>query len=124
MHEFSTMQNIAEVILQESRKHNAKKILRVTLKIGELTFLGPDQLRFAFNVLAKGTIMEDAQLIIEKIQPQVKCACGYLGATEYDETRDLHFSVPLLKCPRCGSSVDIVKGRECLVSDIQMEVPD
>ena len=124
MHEFSTMQNIVEVILEEGKNHNAKKILRVTLKIGELTFLGPDQLRFSFDVLTKGTIMENADLLITKIQPQVKCDCGYSGATEYDKTLELHLSVPLLKCPRCGNSIEIVKGRECIVSDIQMEVPD
>ena len=123
MHEFSTMQHIVEVILSEAQQHNPEKITRVNLKIGELTFLGIEQLRFAFEVLSRGTLLENAELKIENVKPLIRCTtCGYNGDTDYDERPDLHFMIPLLKCRRCGKDIEIVKGRECTVTNIQMEV--
>jgi len=123
MHEFSTMQHIVEVILSEAHKHNPEKITRVNLEIGELTFLGIEQLQFAFQVLRRGTLLENAELKIDTVKPLIRCTtCGYSGDTEYDERPELHFMIPLLKCPRCGKDIEIVKGRECVVTSIQMEV--
>lgn len=123
MHEFSTMQHIVEVILSEAQKHHPEKITRVNLKIGELTFLGIEQLRFAFQVLSRGTLLENAELTIDNVKPMIRCTtCGYNGDTDYDERPDMHFMIPLLKCPRCGKDIEIVKGRECTVTNIEMEV--
>jgi len=123
MHEFSTMQQIVEAVLSEAHKYNPEKIICVNLKIGELTFLGIEQLRFAFQVLSRGTLLENAELKIENVKPQIRCTtCKYSGYADYDEKPDLHFMIPLLKCPRCGKDIEIVKGRECTVTNIQMEV--
>ena len=117
------MQHIVEVILSEAHKHNPEKITRVNLEIGELTFLGIEQLRFAFQVLSRGTLLENADLNIDNVKPRIRCtSCGYRGDTEYDETPDSHFMIPLLKCPQCGKDIEIVRGRECTVRSIQMEV--
>ncbi len=83
-----------------------------------------EQLRFAFDILARGTLLERAELLIDKIMPEVKCTCGYRGATDYDERPEMHIMIPLLKCPLCGDTIEIMKGRECIINDIQMEVPE
>jgi len=123
MHEFSTMQSIVNAIMDEAKKHGAIKITKVELEIGELTFLGEEQLRFAFEILKEGTIMEKAELFIEKIGAEVKCIkCGYQGKVNYGMKEEFHLSFPILKCPECGGEVEIVRGRECIVKGVEMEV--
>ncbi len=126
MHEFSTMSNIVAAVRGEGRRHNATGITKVLLEIGELTFLGEEQLRFAFDVLTKDTEMDGAELIIEKVMPKVKCECGYEGGVEYDEKKEFHIQIPILKCPRCGNTdtVKITNGRECSIKNVEIEVED
>lgn len=123
MHEFSTMQQIVAAILDEARRHHATAIHRVSLEIGELTFLGEEQLRFAFQILTEGTILAHAELLIKRVATTVRCSCGYQGGVDYGLKEEFHLSFPLLKCPRCGGDVDILSGRECAIKRVEMEVP-
>ncbi|MGC9308536.1 MAG: hydrogenase/urease maturation nickel metallochaperone HypA, partial [Thermoplasmatota archaeon] len=102
----------------------ATAITRVVLDIGELTFLGEEQLRFAFHVLREDTLLGGAELVINRIPPQVTCSCGYEGAVEYEEKEDFHIRFPLLRCPECGGSVHVQRGRECLIKHIEIERDD
>jgi len=124
MHEFSTMQAIVNAILEEAKKYKAKEISKVVLQIGELTFLGEEQMKFAFDILKEGTLLEKAELLIEKVQARVRCKCGYKGSIDYGMKEEFHITIPILKCPKCGSEVEIIKGRECLIKKVEMEVPD
>ena len=90
MHEFSTMQSIVETIVEEAKKIGAKKVTKVYLEIGELTFLGDEQMRFAFDILKEKTIMEDAELILKKIKARIRCKCGYEGEIRYSEKNEFH----------------------------------
>ncbi|RLF61340.1 MAG: hydrogenase maturation nickel metallochaperone HypA [Thermoplasmata archaeon] len=124
MHEFSTMQQIVAAILEEARRQHATAIYRVSLEIGELTFLGEEQLRFAFQILTEGTLLAGAELTIETLKTEVRCSCGYRGGVDYGLKEEFHLSFPLLKCPRCGGDVDILSGRECAIKNVEMEVPN
>ena len=124
MHEFSTMNQIVNTILEEGKRHNAHKITKVILEIGELTFLGEEQLRFAFDLLTKDTILEGANLDIQKKGIKVKCSCGYEGGVEYEEKEEFHLFIPLLRCPRCNEEVEIIQGRECVIKSVRMEIED
>lgn len=124
MHEFSTMQEIVNAILDEAKKHNASEISKVILEIGELTFLGEEQLKFAFDILKEGTIMENADIVIKKVRAKIKCRCGYEGNVKYGLKEEFHIIFPILKCPLCGEDVEIVRGRECFIKSVEMEIPD
>ncbi len=124
MHEFSTMQQIVYAIIEEARRYKAKEVSRVILQIGELTFLGEEQLKFAFDILKEDTIMENAELVIEKIKAEVRCECGYQGGIEYGLKEEFHLMFPILKCPRCGKEVEIIRGRECLIKSVEMEIEE
>lgn len=124
MHEFSTMSSIVATVLEEADKHDATAITRVVLEIGELTFLGEEQLRFAFQVLREDTLLEEAELVVNHIPPEVRCSCGYSGVVDYEEKQDFHIRFPLLRCPKCGGAVDIKQGRECLIKHIEIERDD
>ncbi len=124
MHEFSTMSSIVATVLEEGKKHGASAITRVVLDIGELTFLGEEQLRFAFKVLREGTLLDGADLVINRVAPQVACSCGYTGDVGYEEKKEFHIRFPVLRCPECGGPVDVRQGRECLIKHIEIERDD
>jgi len=121
MHEFSMTTQIVENVLREAEKHNAKKVTEVHLAIGKLTFLGIEQVRFAYNILVEGTIMEGSKLHIEEKDGVVKCSnCGYEGDFMYEDNPLYHVPTPTLRCPKCGGVVDIVGGRECTIKSIKL----
>lgn len=118
MHEISIAGAIVDAFLDAARKHDAKQVKEVYLEIGELTALNPDQLKFIFETITRGTPAEEARYTIEVIRPLITCKnCTYHGAIEYVEK--LHFFLPVIRCPRCeGTDVDILTGRECCVKKI------
>ena len=123
MHEFSITTQIVQNVLQEAKKRNAKRVLEVHLVIGKLTFLGIEQVRFAYEVLVKGTIMEESKLFIEESDGVVKCdQCGYEGKIHCEDDPVYHMLIPTLHCPKCRGTVQIVEGRECLIKNIKIVV--
>jgi len=123
VHEFSVTSQIVRSVLEEAEKRKAKKVTEVHLVIGKLTFLGLDQVRFAYEVITKGTIMEGSTLNIEEQEGIVKCNnCGYEGDFNYEDDPLYHVPVPTLKCSKCGKVVSIVAGKECTIKSIKMMV--
>ncbi len=121
MHEFSTMQGVVGVIMEFAEKNNAKKVLRVYLDVGELTFLNHEQLKFSYQILSEGTILEGSELVISPIKAKYVCKhCGSSGDLPRVEEGD-HFSVPVFYCPECGKEIEITSGRECRVREIEIE---
>ena len=95
----------------------------VSLVIGRLTFLGLEQVRFAYEILTKDTIMEGSNLLIEESEGAVRCnSCGYEGNFKYEDSPQYHVPLPTLRCPRCGGIVEIIGGKECLIKSVKMVV--
>jgi len=123
VHEFSVTSQIVQSVLAEAEKRRAKKVTEVHLVIGKLTFLGLEQVRFAYEALTKDTITEGSKLIIEEQEGVVKCNhCGYEGGFKYEDDPMYHVPVPTLKCPQCSSVVSIVAGKECTIKSIKMMI--
>ena len=126
MHEFSITQQLVQSVLEEAQKQKAKKVLEVHLIIGKLSFLGLEQVKFANQVLVKGTIMEGSKLFIGEKDGQVKCtSCGYEGKVRYEDDPMYHIpAMPTmtLHCPKCKGTVEIVGGRECLIKSAKLIV--
>jgi hydrogenase nickel incorporation protein HypA/HybF len=62
MHEVSVAQSILDIIIEVAQNHKAKKIRSVSLKIGKLTCINIESLRFAFKCISENTLAEDAEL--------------------------------------------------------------
>jgi hydrogenase nickel incorporation protein HypA/HybF len=106
MHELSICHGIMEVAgaALDALAPPVPRVDRVTVRIGRLTAVVPDSLRYHFDLLVPGTRLEGAELVIEEVPIRGRCAdCG--GRFEIDT---LSFT-----CPRCGSGlVDLLSGRE------------
>ncbi len=124
MHEFSAAMAILDTVLQVAKENNAKRIIKVVVELGELTYLNPEQVKFGFEILSKDTLADGAEIIFEIIPGKIKCYnCGYIGEINRDELIDHSFiSVQMLKCPKCGSSeTDIIGGNDSIVRNIEIE---
>jgi len=122
MHEVSVINQIVEAVLHEAKKHNVKSVDEVHLEIGELTFLGHEQMKFAYQVLTEKNMLKGSKIIINKKKAKIKCKkCEYNGKIEYDYDKSFHFSLPMFTCPKCNSPIEIVEGKECIISRIVAE---
>jgi len=122
MHEFTTSQSIVNSVLNKAREEEAKKVLLVSIEIGRLTFLNPEQVEFWVKLGFEKTIASDAELHIEVIEPQISCPnCGYRGDLKVEDDPLYHIRLPSFSCPRCDSwEIKIEKGRECVIKKIEI----
>lgn len=115
-------QQIFNIVMKVAKENGAEKILEINIEVGQLTFLNPDQLKFALKVLSEETIAQNAKIRIEIIQPEIRCnSCKYTGKISYNGP-EYHtiYPVVFLKCPKCGSTdVEIIRGRECNIKNIK-----
>lgn len=121
MHEFSMTTQIVQAVLDEAKKHNAKKVMEVQLIIGKLTYLGVDQIRFAYKILIEYTILKGSKLFIIEKDGKIECPnCNYKGNIPLKADSTYHIPIPTLKCPECNKVANIVEGKECTIKSIKM----
>jgi hydrogenase nickel incorporation protein HypA/HybF len=113
MHELSLAINIVEIVEEHAKAENARWVKEVELDVGELSGVVLEALEFALDSAIKRTLLEDAQITINKISGMAKCSeC----ALEF-ETDDYYST-----CPRCSSfNTEIIKGKEFKVKSITVE---
>jgi hydrogenase nickel insertion protein HypA len=121
MHDFTATAQLVESILGTMRQQNAEGVTEVRLVVGELTFLTPEQVRFAFRELARHTPLEGCRLLVRSSPGEVHCsACGYEGPIQVVQSPAYHVLAPSLPCPRCGAPTTITAGRECRVERVTL----
>jgi len=113
MHEMSLAQNILDIALKAASANRVKKILRITIRAGQLRGIVPEQLKFCFGFVAKESIAEEAELVVNSLP--IRARCG--RCTETFFVKEYSFV-----CPACGNpKVDVVQGMELLVENIEVE---
>jgi hydrogenase nickel incorporation protein HypA/HybF len=107
------MENAIDAVVAQAREHNATQVHRIVLRIGALSGVESDALRFAFDAVAKGTPAAGADLELEMVPARGRCTdC------------DLEFGVDsdfIFTCPKCGRiSGELVQGRELELARVEM----
>jgi hydrogenase nickel incorporation protein HypA/HybF len=110
----SIVQALLEQVEAEVKKSgHSGRVVRLDLVIGRLSGVHVDSIRFAFEMLAPGSIAADAELEIE--EPQAWMSCSSCGVEHVVE--DL-----TVCCPGCGGAeITIQGGQELLLSTIELE---
>jgi hydrogenase nickel incorporation protein HypA/HybF len=110
MHELS----IAESVVGVASRHAAgRRVTQVEVRIGHLRQVVPTALEFAFLLVAQGTPVEGAELVVEPVAAAGRCrGCAFEG--------------PLgdfpLTCSACGGlDVEVTRGEELLVEAIEVD---
>ena len=65
MHEFFIVQNLLKTVEDYVAQYNAKKVSKLVLLIGKFSGVEPDLLQSALEFFKKGTVLEDAEIVIE-----------------------------------------------------------
>lgn len=102
-----------QIVLAEAEKAKARKVVKVSLKIGDLAGIFPDSLSFCFDLLAKDTIAEGAALIIEKVPLRGYCPhCNKVFLIKDNQ----------YLCQHCGNlKIELTTGRELQINHLEIE---
>ncbi|MCA1220384.1 hydrogenase maturation nickel metallochaperone HypA/HybF [Streptomyces sp. 8L] len=108
MHELAITQSVVDAVCE---KAGGRRVQAVTVRVGALTAVVPDSMRFCFDLVTAGTVAEGARLEID--QP------GGAGHCRACDT-DIPLDGLVLLCP-CGSAdVRIVSGRELQIVSMKV----
>jgi hydrogenase nickel incorporation protein HypA/HybF len=119
------MSQVVQTVLDEAKKNKLKIVTKVTLDVGELSFLGEEALKFCYQALSKDNILTGSELTINIVKPVIKCDnCSYQGELEYLDDESFHYRLPQFTCPKCNKMVKIIEGKGCIIKEITGEIED
>jgi hydrogenase nickel incorporation protein HypA/HybF len=113
MHEVSIIQELLDIVQNTAIENNLTKIDKIHLKIGELSGVLEDSLRFAYDCISNDTLANGSELFIETVEATGRCnRCNITFKIE-------HFNK---LCPQCSKFCDsILSGYELSIYSIKGE---
>lgn len=115
MHEYYVTQQLIKIAEDELKDVKFKKVLSISVVVGELSGIIDESLKFYFDILTKDTILQGATL---NIVPQK--AMFYCPKCEdfFERTSDF-------LCPRCKSMGKLTQyGKEFYIESIEVDDED
>lgn len=107
MHEFGIACSILETVREEAEKRPGSRLLKVGVRIGEISGVEPDALAFSFDALVERSDLAPLELVIEHAPRRHECPeCRHAFAV-------LNYEVA---CPECGEQ------RTRCVGGFEMEI--
>ncbi len=114
MHELAIVEALIEQVDRElHRAGQTGRVVELNLAVGRLSGVHSGSLRFAFELLSPGSVVEGAAMNIS--EPPATCRCRDCGHSEpIDELA--------AQCPSCGSGNIVIEGgRELTLDSIELE---
>ena len=114
MHELSLATSIVEAVTEAAASYPGATVKEVRLRLGELSDVVEDSLRFCWELTVEGTPLAGAHLAVTKIPVVVHCShCN--ADVQLD-------SVQSFRCPRCGElAADLRQGKELEIESIEID---
>ncbi len=113
MPEMSLAESVREIVDETARSNGARRVVAVRLEIGRLAQVEIEAMRFAFDVVMRGSLADTARLEIVETDGTAWC---------------MHCSGPVViprrgdACPRCDSyQLQVTGGDRMRVMDIEIE---
>ena len=116
MHEVSIAQGMVDELSRIARENDARKVTFVKLKIGKMSGIVTDSLKFAFDaVKLEHSFLSSAEIVIHEVPLIYECNdCG-----NKFETEDIY----LPSCKDCNSyNLKLVSGEEQHIESVEVEV--
>lgn len=113
MHEMALTESLVDLIEDEGRKQGFTRVRVVRLEIGALGCVDAEAIRFCFDAVARGAIVEGARLDIIAVAGEGWCL-------------DCSKTVPVRErfgpCPECGGyHVQVTAGEDMRVKELEVE---
>ena len=112
MHEYTFIQGIVKAILERlAEEKTTAPVKEVILKLGVLEIHSEAAARQAFEVLTKGTPLEQARLTVEVKPVMLQCPkCQKEEPYPVDEHTHAHELLPVVMCPFCDGLATLTGG--------------
>lgn len=113
MHELGIMESTLALVQRHAAEQHARRVTRIVLRIGAISGVETEALRFAFEAVSPGTPAEGAEFAIESVPVTVHCPTCDRDFAGDDQGY-------IYTCPHCGDLCgDIRTGRELELSRIE-----
>jgi hydrogenase nickel incorporation protein HypA/HybF len=114
MHELSLAASIVEAVTETAAAYPGSTVKAVRLRLGALSDVLEDSLRFCWELTVEGTPLAGALLVVTTIPVVVHCAkCA--ADVQLD-------GVQSFRCPRCGEPAsDLKQGKELEIESIEID---
>jgi hydrogenase nickel incorporation protein HypA/HybF len=113
VHELSIAQSIVDSAREHAVKNGGRRVLRIGVRVGEISGVAVEALEFCFGMTVKGTDLDGAVLDLERVPVSYRC-----GSCRH-EFHPVEF---LADCPACGSTgSSMVAGDELGMSFLELE---
>jgi hydrogenase nickel incorporation protein HypA/HybF len=125
MHELSIGQAIVDTALKHA---GGRRVTAVDVRIGSLRQVVPDSLSFYFEIVARDTDVEGAELRLEHVRAELRCAACWREwdpappplATHETPGDEGPPPIPAFRCPTCGEAGEVLTGGELEVESIEV----
>ncbi len=113
MHEMSVIAGVLQIAEEQALAAGARVVNTIEMEIGQLAGVETESLRFCFQVARRGTMAEEAELVIRHVPGVGRCP-----GCRKEEPMDYWTAV----CSECGQAVlEVVRGRELKVKSINVD---
>ena len=114
MHELSLAMSIVETVTELARQQGASRVLDVTLRIGRLSCVHEESLRYSFMLACEATPLAESNLTVIPVPIRIWCP-------RCQAERELA-DIQRFACPVCATrSCDIRAGRELELESISLD---
>lgn len=113
MHEMALAEGVREIVDQAAREGGARRVAAVRLEIGRLAQVEIEALRFAFEVVKRGSLADSARLEIVEREGSAWCmlCCEPVVIAGHGDA-----------CPKCAHyQLQITGGERMRVLEIEVE---
>jgi hydrogenase nickel incorporation protein HypA/HybF len=112
MHELSLAENLIEILEDEARRQGFRQVRRLWLDVGVLSAVEPAALLFAFDVAARGSCAEGAEVRLNPLPGEAWCpACRQV----------IEISTYHDPCPLClGHGLKVTGGSQFQIKELEV----
>ncbi|MGZ4852533.1 MAG: hydrogenase maturation nickel metallochaperone HypA/HybF [Halobacteriota archaeon] len=114
MHEFGIATEIVNIVKETVESRLVKRLVSVTVEVGQLAMVNPEQLKFSFEMITEGGPFEGVEMRVETLPAVAKCKCGFEGALGDED----------YVCPKCGGMYELLSGRGICIKNLEVELED
>lgn len=108
VHELSLAESLHALVIERTGR---ARVRRIRIEVGRWLAVVPDALRLCFEVVAKGSPLEEARLEICEVPVRGRCgSCGWEGEP----------AGPFLLCPSCLQELELAAGRELRIREVEV----
>lgn len=113
MHELPVTESVLDIALRHAEQAGAQRVTALYLVLGQLSSIVDDSVQFYWDIIARGTPAEGAQLHFKRVPAELLCL---------DCSRRYGLDGEDLACPHCGGArIKVVNGEQFQLEAIDVD---